>query len=1381
MNDNRRWIRIGLATVLALVIGGGGFAFIRSWLTGPDNIVQRGERSYSRGMESLDTGDASGAVRQLDEAVLLASKALDELEKRRQTAQAPDVGSITALEGQAYWLKARAIRDRAYAQGVADSKPLVTALDTASGKHFRTLLAVPDDKARQEGIGCLRQAAMRLTGNAEIQEEALKVEVVLVPMQWSLVEKFSRNAIAADPKDTRARYLLARFEFEQPPTDGKGSATPLDKRKRDRVVKAEEHLARLKEADGYPLWRTLHLQAQVHTWLRDDAANRGKVEERDRQDEALRGILKRADAEARKLPENKEQLARLSSWDLQGMFALQLMLMDAAAAEVRKADADPTPILDALSNLLALCQKVTAGDAPPARLEEAAVTALAAVSRTETLVGTDPPPQWAAHLVSVQALARKAREAKVASPALYTGVAALLAREAALEGRRKNLNRQKELRKEADQWIEDGLRAGSEGKVPAAELLGLHGLAAEMKLLRGEKREAIAPHLEALKKGKTPEMKANVALLDGALAEREGRLEAARRNLEEAMAGSAALALRANLVLANVYLALNQPDRALASLALVEKAYQRFEDLPERDRNWAMAFTRAPDDIVVLLVQAHLESARNRAARLVEQKADTRAVLETMRGSEEAVQRLLPKLTAKTPQQETARRLLAIHCAATGRADQAKEVLAELRKDFPDSLDVLRTEIQVLLLTPLGKRVAADAAPAPEVIKKGDQRIREFMNKNPKDSAARLFWAEWLLRSKRAAEAVDYLQDPANFPDGRDDRHKRVLGVALLVKGDRAAGVEVLRHLPHDSTIDALLIQAGAGSGTEKEKQVGEALARYESNGLFRCWEAATAFEKGKYAEAAASYLRALEFTRVKGLAREGLTRSLFALVETRPEKAILKTGPEEANALILKMLETQPEEPALLLACAFARLRLDEIGQPTDNWENAKTMSAALNQWERMMLKEGQNPVVGPLTKAAFWAVANRPDRARLEINRARKLDPKNADAARIGLQVDLEAQDSELLGEARQHLAVLKEVALDDPLTAILEARLLEREGKTGDAVKVLEKLLEKHPRESGGYAELLVLLERQGEKDKARGWAERWRKELPEDLSAAQAEVRQLAAAGKAGAAVAAGELFRDQAIEREEKKLSSAKAPEGTDPREWERTQHAKIEALRETIEVAMCRALVAGEAGNEAEKWVRRLLEKKPDLAVAELLLGDIYMARKDWKRARELFTAMGRHRNSPDAVNNSAWILAAGNLAWIFAVQSDDPAAAYAIVQEVRKGRSSGKPISGDRLNADFLDTVGIIYEKLNKTELYPEMRELFEAARLRYPNDPRVYLYLGIAYAGLQETAKAEEMLTAAVTLSGPQSKSNLKPEERAEVLERARRAQMKLKATSP
>src|SRR5207244_1907099 len=83
---------------------------------------------------------------------------------------------------------------------------------------------------------------------------------------------------------------------------------------------------------------------------------------------------------------------------------------------------------------------------------------------------------------------------------------------------------------------------------------------------------------------------------------------------------------------------------------------------------------------------------------------------------------------------------------------------------------------------------------------------------------------------------------------------------------------------------------------------------------------------------------------------------------------------------------------------------------------------------------------------------------------------------------------------------------------------------------------------------------------------------------------------------------------------------------------------------------------------------------------------------------------------------------------------------AYRIAQEVRIGAFMTKPMPGDQLPADFLDTLGLIYEKLGKTEQTAERIALFEAARRRYAHDARVFLHLGQAYVAAKEVRRAQQ-----------------------------------------
>ena len=114
-------------------------------------------------------------------------------------------------------------------------------------------------------------------------------------------------------------------------------------------------------------------------------------------------------------------------------------------------------------------------------------------------------------------------------------------------------------------------------------------------------------------------------------------------------------------------------------------------------------------------------------------------------------------------------------------------------------------------------------------------------------------------------EKVKYLEDPANFAADRDDRYNRVLAVAHFATGEQKKGLDLLRLLPRDPQTDAALIQV-ISSIDEKEKALAGAMTRYESNGLFRCWQAEMALNKGKFEEAAREYCEAAEFSGVRAL-----------------------------------------------------------------------------------------------------------------------------------------------------------------------------------------------------------------------------------------------------------------------------------------------------------------------------------------------------------------------------------------------------------------------------------------------------------------------------------------------------------------------------------
>ena len=191
----------------------------------------------------------------------------------------------------------------------------------------------------------------------------------------------------------------------------------------------------------------------------------------------------------------------------------------------------------------------------------------------------------------------------------------------------------------------------------------------------------------------------------------------------------------------------------------------------------------------------------------------------------------------------------------------------------------------------------------------------------------------------------------------------------------------------------------------DREKLVQRARARYEGNALFQSWQAILAYNKGDYEAAAEAFLRASQYTRYANTAKRGLLQSLLSLARTDPTKA---------RNLAARMQKASTEEPLLLLACAFASLRLDEIGTPSDKPDAVQSMTSALNAWEQMMLEQQPRQQASvPLTRASYWALAGRQDLALTEAVRGLSMDPKNPAALRQTILLALELRDPDQRGD--------------------------------------------------------------------------------------------------------------------------------------------------------------------------------------------------------------------------------------------------------------------------------------------------------------------------------------------------------------------------------
>jgi Tfp pilus assembly protein PilF len=1388
-----RWI---LIVLLLGIVGFAAYATIKQYTFSADSQLAAGEKSYGEGLRAYDAKDYSKAGQRFDEAVLTARNVLGEFEKNRESLgdkSQEEIDMALATEGKAQWLLARGLKGQAFTRLALEGKNVSGETDPTSVEKSTGSLTqynyrdITDETLRRESISALRRAAGRLPDELELQKEALLNEThpgVRGPLYWQAASQFANNVLRQDPTHKRALFLLARFEYEQPILNFERPETstpaPLVKRSRDRVLKARAQLARLKEEEKPVRWPAVHLEAQIHQWLVNHyrRPEHSKPAEELKEELALRALLLDEETGALRRADQETRLTQLTRADLDAIMAVHIMAMEKVLEGTRRPGREPEQpnserVLKVLDATMAMSKKLaTREEDSPLQLADIVERAVVSMFKAQPFLANNHPEDWKRYLDLVQSLAQRVAQKNAGSPMLYRDLAELLAREAEAQKVKGQSNRQEELLGQALKWVDEGIRI-SQGRRDAklVDITPLHEVAARRKILVTGKREDIAVHLKAMRESRIPSAMGLAAFLEGYLAEREGRLERARELLETAARLSPGeTGRRAHLILANVYLALGQYDKAISSLREVDSLYAdlQAQKLSDEEKKWLAQFIRSSGEAAYLQYQAHLASARIKYQYVVQEKPDDRVrdqLVRAIMAHEEAIMNLRKRL-AKTPYYDTGRHALVAYLTVTDRAARARQELAELKAEKPDSVQVLRQEIQLLVMPPKGQ-VISDPRRLPN-LDEADKRIRDFLGNYPQETSARLYYGQWLAQTGRAAEAAAYLSNRANFPDlDSNPRLRQVLAVLQLQLGEQDKVRQLVAELPSGQAKDRFEILLAANEA-ERNSKLMDAMTRHENNSVFRCYNASIALSKKDYVEAAKGFLSALEYSRVRDTARQGLATALVALAQDDPVKGREVSG---------QMLASYPNERGLLLGYAYACLMLDDLGNPDKPVDQISDMSSALTALELSAQRDGESVAYGALLKAQFWSQASRPDLARKEVQRALQKRPKHDGALLFAAQLALDSPEPDSLAAGQRHLDILKGTNPTSLPALLLQARVHEAGGRTADAVRTLEMLLESNPQLSVGYHNLVNLLEKSGQKPQAAKWITQWRTRLPEDILGAAAHVRQLAEAGN----MAEAQKLADQAVEDEVKRVSAqlahARTPRPLDPTDSDEQKQRILDNVRITGQVAMANAFKHAKAWNEAERWAHFIFKVRPDSIEGNLLLGEIYVARmrsEFWSFLRPLWVERAYEAYGKVYALQKGHIVAGNNLAWLLASEMNQPEKALTIAREVRMGQHSKKPLSGDRLPLELLDTFGAIHRNLEKPELNAEMRDLFQAAVTRYKSDPRMYLHLGRAYAGLKDKTKANDMFATAISMS--KSRSTLPTAQRQSVIQEAEAEQKKL-----
>jgi predicted Zn-dependent protease len=1330
-------------------LSGAGYLGYRTFFatSSPAQHLKAAESAYARGANAYEQKNWGDAATRFDEAKIHADNAKQSFDEMAKDGKMqPD--EAKSLHERIMWVKARAMRDHAYAKAQLDGKPLNDVPDPQYRETFRPFGLIPDEKVREEAINALFHAA-RQTSDPEILKEAIRSDLVLGQRNWHLAEPLLRAAVKLDPKDARSHYYLARYEYDQPQADNM-TPTPGDKKSSERVELARDHLAAAK-ANGSPYWRTVGLEAEILNWsVQTAAARKLKPDAVAAAERALDQMLFDPGSGAVGAAARGDKFAGMGTADGPAVTGVLKIAMDRATAEARKPGGSVDRVRTVSNAALDVAKKMADDAAMRPFLPVALTTLTELTAAAQQYLAKADPGAWREHTAGVQAVLTKAADTARGLPKVKFLMAQVSLDDALLVARAGNSDQARAQIEKALAQADEGLKAAEAGNLPANQTDEFHLTLAEWKLMTGAKSEAIAPHLARLHASTIPKAKLHAQFLDARIAERQGRLDKARKLLIPLAADRTPahrdLAARANMFLANLNMVLGDPAAALACLREVEPVLEKLEELPPIERAWReeLGFGGL-DDNIAQQIRANLAVALQIAARHTRENPKTPVPGELIEGHLLAARNLQKKLRGPSATDRAARLAVVNFHLLTNRKNEAEAQLNELVTDYPDSIDVLRVRCSLL---------AAPVEPGsrelnPNGVAAADALIRKFLKDYPTDKGGKLFNAEWLVSTKRADRAVEYLKDPANFPGGRDGAANRLLSAALLQTGQREEAQKILSTLPSDPNLDAVLIRM-AVTREAGEKHLKEALSRYENQGRFRVYEAAMKLSEKKYEEALKGFASAIEFTEVGKSAKAGLvlTLGVYAIAE-----------PSKARDAAIRLANEMPDEPGLYLAAADAALHLNEVGDPSDRWDQTKTMYAAVNKWESVALKAGTPRGDTVLTKARARLLAGDPDGAKREAVNALAQDPEHVPT--MVLLAELHLMPPVDTARVRELHDAAHKRNPNHPTLPYIDARVKELSGDWAGAAAVYQRLLADAPTNPAPYGPLVAALDAAGQKDVALRHAQDWHSKYPDDARAVGEVIRLLILAGKRPDAIKVADEFVTKQVTDTRKRMQDSFQPVP------EEEAKKRVENVRAAALLATGSGFFRARAFDVAEARAVEILKGNPAHTAAMLVLGDIAVANKQWDKALAVYREVLKQ--------NQRHFIAGNNLAWILAEQKNDPAGALVVVEEIRKGAAGDKPIGPERLPADFLDTIGVVYLKLNKSERFAEMRTIFEAAARRYPADPRMYLYLGHAQAALGERSKALESLDAATRLAG--TKNGLPEDQNKAVIDGAEAARKKLR----
>lgn len=1357
--------RILLMVMSLACLGAAGYLV---WLTlkptaSLEEIYKQAEASYIQGEEAYKGGNFTLAAEKFDAGRKQVEQVLGNIQKQREQAKSagkelPNADEVDALEAKAHYLRARSIRDKHYAKAGVDEKPIPESLDTSTGEKYRTFMRIADPKDREEAVLSLLHAARVLTKEAAILKDAVRFELSVSPIEWERLSKTLNAVLELDPKDSRAYYWLARFDFFQPQKGDKGWAdTEPSKRSQERVERSLRQVRKAKELGTQPPWRILDLEVRALEWLVDNAPKRKSNQPNPAEVELRALILHPSDGAVARI-RKAEKLELPTSYDLQGVLNAYLVAVRLTVQDIAKPGGDRKLLTTTLRGFLDAVPKVRdtiAGKERPADVTQGLLEAIAAGQAADVANVPDWPEVFDKYLDA----AAETKAQNSARPGLTTLMTSVLGREIRRSVDKSDRDREKKLKKRQADLLETAVKEAESSKVSRAELDVLHAMALELKLLDGAPVEAMTPHIQALTTGPGATRSAIASFAQGIIAWREGRLLKARDSFEAALRfrESVDFLFGAQWLLYQIYNATGQTSAALNALRDTETYFNDPNRRSALDRLALADSPFSPDDFVAHLAAATIEVSRQSILKHLKENPDAVPPAEITAAADKTTEVALKKL--KTPSAADLHLRLA-HFRLRQlqqRKDLADEAIKSLRRDYANSVAVLAAEAN-WLATP--RTLTTDTPkPSPEGIKEADTLIEEFCATRPRDVAAKLFRIEWLVRTGRTEAALDLLKEPLNLDAATGAELFQAFAHLRGYPVVNAAAREILESQPTVADLLALLIQAIA----DEQRDAGTLVNPFglgEARGRQALRVAARELAAGRFEEAARGFVESSSMAALVNAVREGLWQTV---------RTCAAIDPSRARNLCVALAEKYPDEPALYRGAAIACLLSGEVGQTRDSWERTKSMAAALNRWEQFSKKSGADPAELAMTRAQYWIAAARPNTARDEAARAMVYDAYNPSALVFAAREVLADDRTEVgLKMANKYWNTAVAVDPDDLGARCLGAELKLRRGELTGAIRTAQDVVRDHPRSSRAHETLVQICLEKKDGDEVFAALRQWIKDLPCDVVAVQRAIRIFIQRGRAPEAQAIADEFLAGCGAEIARRINELKpTPGGIAFENWER--NAKVVSDRAQGE-AWLNVISAFREAGQVEGAVARLraaLDKNPDSEVLLILHAEMAAAAERWNDAdaayRRILARNPRHeRAAVGAIRLTAHLM--------------DADAAFRLIKAYGSTANT-ESLDPQAFSLEMLLAIGEVHEHFTSLPHRSAIRRVMVDSLQRFPNDPRIQLYAGQLYYAMGDGMRAGECLNRALRLTRADEGTDISAEERRKIAQAVQQALDRLK----